>query len=335
MRAGRTVALTLVLACAAPPSAFAYLKFSIRTARGEVATLRWSHTPVRWFIAGRGATGVPATELQAAVGRAFATWEAVPTATIDFRFVGFTGAAPSEDDGMSVLGFDDRPELERVLGATEFTVDVFTGDIIEADVFFNTAFNWSTATPGQTGRFDVESVALHEIGHLLGLGHSALGETEMLPTGGRRVTASGAVMFPIAFGTGNVADRELQADDIAGVSDIYPAANYRTNTGAARGRVTLNSQPVFGAHVVAFNPHTGRLIGGFTVNADGEFEIAGLTPGPHVIRVEPLDDADTESFFSDRNRDIEIDFRVTYFERLFVAPRGGVGERFEVPVRPK
>ena len=90
---------------------------------------------------------------------------------------------------------------------------------------------------------------------------------------------------------------------------------------------------MFGAHVVAFNPETGDLIGGFTLNADGEFEITGLTPGPHIIRVEPLDDADVESFFGDTR--IDIDFRVAFHDRLFIAPRGGVGERFEVEVRPK
>ena len=32
----------------------------------------------------------------------------------------------------------------------------------------------------------------HEIGHFLGLGHSAIGETEIRPEGGRRVLGSGA-----------------------------------------------------------------------------------------------------------------------------------------------
>lgn len=328
------VAAALALLLAAPQPAGAYLKFSTRTLRGVVVNLEWDSAPVQWFATERGAPGVSATDFQATLARAFATWEAVPTATIAFQFAGFTAAEPFESDDRSVVGFQDEPDLERVLGATGFVVDVTTGEIVESDIFFNMAFNWSTATPGVAGRFDLESVALHEIGHFLGLGHSALGETEVISPGRRRVLASGAVMFPIAFGAANTADRELQPDDIAGVSDIYAEARHRTSTGAARGRVTLNGQPVFGAHVVAFNPVTGTLIGGFTVNSDGEFEITGLQPGPHVIRVEPLDDADVESFFR-AGQDIEIDFQVTYLDRLFVAPRGGVGERFDVAVRPK
>ena len=55
---------------------------------------------------------------------------------------------------------------------------------------------------------------------------------------------------------------------------------------------------VIGAHVIAFNPKTGAIIGGFSIGEGGTFQIAGLTPGAHVIRVEPLDDADIDSFFS-------------------------------------
>jgi hypothetical protein len=330
----QAVGLALVLALAVPDAASAYLKLSVRTLAGDVVSVRWSRTPVRWSVTERGASGVTASEFQGAMTRAFATWQAVPSATIDFEFAGFTSARPSDDDDLNVLGFQDRPELERVLGQTEFTVDRRTGDLIEADIFFNATFNWSAATPGVTGRFDLESVALHEVGHLLGLGHSALGETELMPNARRRVIASGAVMFPIAFGAGNTADRELQPDDVAGVSDIYPAGTHRATTGAARGRVLMNGGPIFGAHVVAFNAETGHLIAGFTVNEQGEFELTGLGPGPHVIRVEPLDDADIESFFG-RSERIEVDFQVTYLERLFVAPRGGVGERFDVTVKPK
>jgi hypothetical protein len=333
-RVVRAIATALAVALAMPDAAFAYLKLSTRTLRGDIVTLRWVTTPVQWSITDRGVANVSVSDFQAAAARAFAKWQAVPTATIAFEFGGFTRLEPFEDDDRSVLGFQDQPELERVLGATGFVVDITSGDIVESDIFFNSAFNWSTAASGEPGRFDLESVATHEIGHFLGLGHSALGETEALPSGRRRVLASSAVMFPISFGTNNTADRELQPDDIAGVSDIYPESNYRAQTGAARGRVSKNGAPVFGAHVVAFNPTTGHLIAGFTINTDGEFEIAGLTPGPHVIRVEPLDDADVDSFF-DEAQPTEIDFGVTFLDHLFVAPRGGVGDRFDVAVRPK
>ena len=61
------------------------------------------------------------------------------------------------------------------------------------------------------------------------------------------------------------------------------------------------------------------MIGGYSLNTDGEFVIAGLTPGPYLVRVEPLDDGDTESFLSGI---VDVDFQVGYARRLVVAPRG-------------
>jgi hypothetical protein len=84
---------------------------------------------------------------------------------------------------------------------------------------------------------------------------------------------------------------------------------------------------------VAFNIRTGALVGGFALGDGGEFQIAGLSPGAYVIRVEPLDDADVESFFSSGG--VDVDFQVTFHPRLFVAPAGGVGQRVDVAVRPK
>ena len=315
-----------------PQPARAYLHLSFDS-RGEAVRLRWEGERVRWLVSDRSAPGVPAAEFRAAVERALNTWQAVPTAAIAFEFAGFTSASPFQDDTLSVFGFLEDADLDRVLGATSFIVDELTGEIVESDVFFNTTFPWSTAPAGDPGRFDLESVALHETGHFLGLGHSALGETELLGDGRRRVLASGSVMFPIAFGRGNVADRELQPDDVAGVSDLYPDGDFRQATGAARGRILRGGRGVLGAHVVAFHPASGALIGGFVLNEQGEFQIAGLAPGAHVIRVEPLDDADIDSFFSPAG--IDVDFRVTFHPRLFPAPPGGVGERFDIEVQPK
>src|SRR4030095_2750288 len=99
----------------------------------------------------------------------------------------------------------------------------------------NSIFTWSTAAAGEGGRFGLRAGGTHEIGHFLGLGHSALGETEVRPEGGRRVLASGAVMFPISLGRGITADRTLQPDDIAGVSDLYPDGDFDDTTGAISG----------------------------------------------------------------------------------------------------
>jgi Matrixin/Carboxypeptidase regulatory-like domain len=315
------VLLSILLATPAQP-AFAYLKFGTRV-NGRQVTLKWEQTPVRYFVSSRnGVPGVTVDEFQAAVGRAFTQWQAVPTSSIAYQFGGLTAALPGEDDGLSTLGFRNRPDLDRVLASTSFLVDAATGALLESDIFFNSSFAWSTASAGEAGKYDLESIALHEIGHLSGLGHSALGETELREGGGRRVLGAEAIMFPVAFGSGTIAGRTLKADDIAGISDLYPDGGFATTTGSISGRVTKDGQPIFGAHVVAFNPATGLMVGTFSLNAQGQFSINGVSPGPHVVRVEPLDDAEIDSFF-DASLTVDIDFKVAFFDRLVIVARGG------------
>jgi hypothetical protein len=289
--------------------------------------------PVRWFATDRGVPGVSSSAFRTTMERAFKTWEDVPTASMQFVSGGLTPVEPDDSDTLSVLGFQSHPEMDRVLAATSFDFNDDTGELIEADIFFNSFFEWSTAEGGDATRFDLESVAVHEIGHLLGLGHSAIGETELRPEGGRRVLGSGAVMFPISIGRGSIADRVLQPDDIAGISDLYPEGNFEDTTGGVHGRVRRGNAAVVGAHVVVFNLRTRALVGGFALGDQGDFQILGLAPGPYVVRVEPLDDADIDSFFDLDS--IDIDFQVTYYPRLVVAPSGGVGDSVTVTVRPK
>lgn len=329
LKAGTTAAAVVVLVAAATAGVQAYLKLGVNVGDRTVS-LQWDRFPVRYFVTDRDVAGVTAAELRDAVERAFGRWGAIPSSNVSAQFVGFTSAEPFEEDDMNVLGFQDRPELDRVLGSTTFMIDTVDGRILESDIFFNAAFPWSVAAEGQAGRFDLEAIATHEIGHLLGLGHSAIGETELVP-GGRRVIASGAVMFPIAFSAGVTEGRVLQADDIAGIDDIYVAGS---GTGSISGKVTRDGHGVFGAHVVAFNLRTGKLISNFTLDDAGGFVIAGLDPGPHVLRVEPLDDAEVESYFDD-TASVDLDFSVTFSDRLVVVPRGGSGAPVTIAVRAK
>lgn len=329
--AGRAAMLTIVaVVTVMSATAAGYSHIGVQVG-SEVKALKWNTMRPQWFVRERGVPGVSAAQFQQELERAFAAWEAIPTAAIAFQFGGFTAAAPFDDDGLSVLGFQAEADMDRVLAATTFVVDVVTGELVESDIFFNSIFPWSVAPSGEAGRFDLRSVATHEIGHFIGLGHSAIGETELRPDGTRRVIAAGAVMFPISLGRGVIADRVLEPDDVAGASDLYPAGDFEDDTGIIAGTVRMSGSNVFGAHVVLFNPRTGALIGGLS-DSDGHFRIGGLSPGPHVVRVEPLDDVDVESFFE--HAVVDTGFRVGFHPRLVAAP-AGAAERVDVVVQPK
>ena len=202
---------------------------------------------------------------------------------------------PSVDDGVTVMGFQNRPELDRVLGATRYQFN--NSQYVSADIFFNSAFTWSVAP-------------------------------------GRDILGKRAVMFPIAYPRGNIEDRTLESDDVAGITDIYSNTETSRRLGSISGTVTLNGGGLFGAHVTAFNSGTNALVGGFALNQQGDFVIGALEPGLYIVRVEPLDDADIDSFF-DPDTVVNINFKPAYYEKLVAVPAGGTSGSIEIKVQSK
>ena len=165
---------------------------------------------------------------------------------------------------------------------------------------------------GEPNTFDFVSVAVHEIGHFLGQDHSDIGFMESTDFE-RRLVSGAAVMFPFSFGTGSVEGRTLTIDDETGVSLLYATGTFLQVTGSLAGRVTKGGQGVAFAHIVAFNPFTGETIAAFA-DENGDYEIEGLSAGPHTVRVNPITDPASPPDFGFPERGTDLDYSDTIFQ---------------------
>src|SRR5262249_34368711 len=169
-----------------------------------------------------------------------------------------------------------------------FTVNDNT--VAQGDIVFNAAENQWFANFFDTNstRVFVEAVALHEIGHFIGLNHSPVIGATMLFRGGPGVNQQ----------TG------LSSDEIAGARHLYPVAP--ANHAAAKGTVTKSGNPVFGAAVFAQNS-ASNVVAGTVTEANGTYLLSAMPPGSYQLRVAPLDDAGASSFLC-RGRDINASY---------------------------
>jgi hypothetical protein len=136
-----------------------------------------------------------------AVRAAFATWAAA--APLTFTEV-TTAQNPDIRIGWRPANDPDHSMVGGTLAHADFPpgCSVVTNNLPKPVHFDDQEHNWSIGS--LAGAFDVESVALHEIGHIIGLGHS---------------NVPGAVMFPsISPGATN---RSLTPDDSAGAQGLY------------------------------------------------------------------------------------------------------------------
>ncbi len=271
-----------------------------------------------------------------AVAASFQTWQNVDTATITFELAGTTDTEPFVFfDEKSTLGFLSDPNLEGtgILAATLQVINVFTGEIVEADTFFSNFYVWSVNPAGEPNSFDIVSVATHEIGHFCGLNHSHVGFVETVGFRRRPVQGS-AIMYPFSFGPGTVIGRTLTTDDEAGISILYPTADFTRSTGKLSGTITKDGTGLGFANVVAFNPFTGETIGAFA-DGSGVYEIQGLRPGPQVVRVSPIANPTSPSDFGFSEFGTDLDWSDTlYTKGRAEVVAGGDANGVDIEVKP-
>ncbi|HJU54814.1 MAG TPA: matrixin family metalloprotease [Pyrinomonadaceae bacterium] len=154
------------------------------------------------------------------------------------------------------------------------------GSITEADVVLNP--NQPFSADGTPGTYDLEATFMHEVGHLLGLEHSAVLGATMQPRQAKNGIYNLSAQPP----------RTLSDDDRAGVRAIYGARLGSGLRGAISGTVTFSSgAPVFGANVWAEEVTTGRVAASNITLLNGAYRIEGLLPGSYRVLAQSLSGA--------------------------------------------
>jgi Matrixin/IPT/TIG domain len=151
--------------------------------------------------------GTPADQI-AAVQAAADAWHVQTGIDFSFAYAGTTSVATVAYDGTNAI-FYSHTDGGGALAVCYYWMG--GGSLYQFDIqFFDRAglydFVWAV-TPNMA-QFDIQSVATHELGHALGLGHSAIGAATMYPT----------------IAPGDVSRRTLDIDDINGALSIYGTA---------------------------------------------------------------------------------------------------------------
>ncbi len=205
------------------------------------------------FVNGTG--DIAGSDEQAAVQRAFTTWASVVTG-MSFRQTKATNA--DFVIGWFSGGHGDGQPFDGVgsAGAGNVLAHAFYPPPCNEEpnagaMHFDEVERWSLNGTG--GTTDLESVALHEIGHLLGLRHS---------------TVRDAVMSEFYVGV----RRTLSQDDILGIRRLYPALYRRGDSASQAGVVDeiATARLVASRLVTAVRSQDGRLkLIAWRLNANG------------------------------------------------------------------
>ena len=265
---------TLILGLALSTAVVAHVRL-IYSGNGQ--ELSWNNpSNLTYVVQDMGSADVPGLSDDIALRNAADAWNEVSDTTAQLIEVTDPAQRARTDwasDDIRLLTFDENnssgffPGGSGVVAITP--LEFFTsGSIIDADVIFN-GKDFLFTTDGTPGRFDIQDVAAHELGHLLGLDHSGV---------------AGATMFPYVDPT-IILHRSLSMDDMGGLRDIYPAIQFATITGNIK-RADTSAVP--GAFVIATDGF-GRTMGSALADASGAFRIEGLPGGIYDVWADPLD----------------------------------------------
>ncbi len=223
---------------------------------------KWSDTHISYGFVNR--TGdVSLASQQSAVASAFASWASVTPLT--FRKVADCGMAFNAPGCTT-------PDIRIVFGAGDHGGGAFdqnfdgpngvaahafypppNGASAAGDLHLDDAERWSTTGSG----VDLESIVLHELGHVLGLKHALPGQCPL------QSSSSRPIMCSVIVGI----DRTLAQDDVNGAQALYGPPDLACAGRAVTVDLNEGEHPTAGADVVLGRPLAD------TINSGGGADI--------------------------------------------------------------
>src|SRR5687768_9492519 len=244
-----------------------------------------------------GANIKPDSDVVGAARRALTRWSSLSNINFVVTWSPVVSVSPAEaGDGINLLTIAVTPENEAfnsdaTTGRTRVFFDRQTGNIEEADISINPrprsadGVELQFSTDGTPGTYDLEATFTHEIGHLLGLDHSAVLSSTM----------QGRQAFNGTFGLPALTERTLSEDDRQKIRSLYGSKQQRL--GRIEGKLVDNRTPgtlipLDNVNVWAENVATGRLIASDVTAEDGTYRLDGLTPGQYRVVVSSASEAE-------------------------------------------
>lgn len=207
--------------------AFAFCRST--TCRGDCPTdddgcptsgkpLYWAGNCVGYSLNKDGTQNLPMDEVRVAIQKSFFEWTERDCGTGKRSSLAFSAGPDvvckrseykSEGPNVNVILFRDDDwtykGIDGTLAKTTVTFDANTGEILDADIEVNAAFNSLTVRDTKVS-YDLQSIMTHEVGHMIGFAHSPQPQ---------------ATMFA-SYDPGTTDLRSLSPDDIAALCEVYP-----------------------------------------------------------------------------------------------------------------
>lgn len=169
--------------------------------------VKWKSLPVNYVINPTNPQGLSESFITSTISASAETWDASTSSELFSNSYTINySASYGVQDFKNSIDFADYPN-DGVIAVTSVWYTRVGKQIVEFDQRYNTRFSWGDAT-SDSSKMDLENIAVHELGHAVGLGdiYSA--------------SCSSVTMYGYST-EGETSKRTLEQPDITGLQIMY------------------------------------------------------------------------------------------------------------------